>query len=82
MMQADLAIFPFAQRFAIACPEFCGFDMRAACGGSIGKWLGAIEARPAVAAASPDSDKFLTAMKKHMSLDFFDHATISAAQLF
>eukprot|EP00208_Stichococcus_sp_RCC1054_P003822 CAMPEP_0206140884 /NCGR_PEP_ID=MMETSP1473-20131121/11004_1 /ASSEMBLY_ACC=CAM_ASM_001109 /TAXON_ID=1461547 /ORGANISM="Stichococcus sp, Strain RCC1054" /LENGTH=253 /DNA_ID=CAMNT_0053535217 /DNA_START=226 /DNA_END=988 /DNA_ORIENTATION=+ len=79
---ADLALFPFAQRFSIACPEWCGMDMRAAAGGNIGRWLDAMQARPAVSAASPDPAKFLAAMKKHMSLDFFDYETYTAAQLF
>ncbi|KAK9917805.1 hypothetical protein WJX75_008460 [Coccomyxa subellipsoidea] len=78
---ADLVLFPFIERFAIAMPEFAAYDVRHAFGGSIGAWLSSMAERPACRIASADSSLLLEAFRHHRSLDFFDFTTYSATQL-
>ena len=55
--------YPFAERFDVAMPEFCGFDLRAAVDGKIGSWLEAMEQRDAVKAAAADPKLLLNAFR-------------------
>jgi hypothetical protein len=70
------------QRFSVAAPAFCDYDVRAACGGAVGAWLARMEARPSCSVASPDAGQLLAAYRAHRSLDFFDYCSYSTFQLF
>lgn len=70
---ADIAVYPFVKRFAVACPEFSGYDVYKALNGAVGKWLKAMEERPACRVSSADDGLLLKAYRKHRSLDFFDY---------
>jgi glutathione S-transferase len=78
---ADFALFPFLRRFAVAMPAFGGADVRGACGGAVGAWLGALGARPAARAAAADDALLLAAYRHHMCLDFFDYDSYRATAL-
>ncbi|BDA48804.1 probable protein IN2-1 homolog B [Coccomyxa sp. Obi] len=77
---ADLIIFPFMERFALA-KEFTGYDVHDALGGSIGAWLSSMAERPSCKMASANSTLLLEAFRKHRSLDFFDYTTYMATEL-
>ncbi|CAL8463333.1 g2867 [Coccomyxa elongata] len=77
---ADLIIFPFMERFALA-KVFTGYDVHDALGGSIGTWLSSMAERPSCKAASANHTLLLEAFKKHRSLDFFDFTTYTATEL-
>ncbi len=81
--QVDLAYLPFAERFDVGAKEFCDFDMRAAFGGAIGRWLDAMHQRPYAADGSPLADRglLLSALEKFRSLDFFGYDSFAAAEL-
>ena len=80
MLQVDLIYYPFAERFALAMPEFTGLDVHKT-SQAVSGWLEVMEDRPAVQMASPKADLFLAALKKERSLDFFDFKTYKANQL-
>lgn len=63
MLQADLVLQPFMERFALAMPEFAGYDVHSACGGDVGAWLHTMAARPSCKMASPDHALFLAALR-------------------
>ena len=46
ILQADLVIFPFVDRFALCAPKHAGYNVSAAWDGAIGDWLDAMSARP------------------------------------
>ena len=77
---ADILVYPFIKRFAVAAP-LTGFDVEAALGGAIGGWLAAMDARPACRATAADSGLLLAAFRKHRSLDFFDYDGYGAFDL-
>ena len=80
---ADIAVFPFVRRFAVAA-RACdgGVDIvRDSAGGAVGRWLAALEARPAFQISAADDSLLLDAYKKHMSLDFFDYDSYSVFKL-
>lgn len=77
---ADIAVYPFAKRFAVAAP-LTGYDVAAAAGGAIGGWLAAMDARPSCATTAADPGLLLKAFQQHMSLDFFDYESYTAFQL-
>lgn len=77
---ADIAVYPFAKRFAVA-GEITGYDFGAAGGGAIGAWLAAMDARLSCATTAADPELLLKAFQEHMSLDFFDYDTYTAFQL-
>ena len=62
-LQADLILQPFLERFALAMPEFAGYDVRQALDGSLAVWLSAMADRPSCQIASPDPKLFLSAMR-------------------
>lgn len=76
----DLTYYPFAERFALAMPEFAGLDMHKT-SLAVSRWLEVMEDRPAVQMASPKADLFLAALRRERSLDFFDFRTYKANQL-
>ena len=63
LSQADLILQPFLERFALAMPEFAGYDLRRALGGALAGWLDAMADRPSCHIASPDPELFLAAMR-------------------
>jgi hypothetical protein len=73
-------VFPFLKRYAVAQP-LTGYDVDAALGGSIGRWLAAMRARSSCATSSADDAQLLQAYHQHRSLDFFDFETYTACQL-
>lgn len=70
---ADISLFPFVRRFDVGAKAFCGFDVRGACGGAVGRWLVVMEGRPSCRITAADDALLLQAYKKHRSLDFFDY---------
>lgn len=62
LLQADLIIFPFMERFALA-KEFTGYDVHDALGGSIGAWLSSMAERPSCKMASANSTLLLEAFR-------------------
>lgn len=78
---ADLALYPFVQRFAVGAPEFAGYDVRGAQGGAAGEWLQAMRARASCAATTADNAALLAAYRKHRCLDFFDYDPYAATAL-
>lgn len=61
-MQADLIYYPFAERFAIAMPEFCKFDVRAT-HQIYGSWLDAMQGRKSAQISSANPDLLLKAFR-------------------
>ena len=66
--QADLVLQPSLERFALAMPEFAGYDLRRALGGALAVWLDAMADRPSCHIASPDPELFLAAMRCEVQL--------------
>ena len=77
---ADIMVYPFLKRYAVAQP-LTGYDVGAALGGSVGRWLAAMGARPSCRTTSADDALLLQAYQQHRSLDFFDLETYSCCQL-
>jgi hypothetical protein len=63
LLQADLAYYPFAERFDVAMPAFCGFNMRSQENRAIRNWLEAMEGREAVMTCAVDAGLLLEAFK-------------------
>ena len=55
--------------------------VRAAGGGTVGRWLAAMEGRPSAATTTPDGELFLAALRQQESLDFFDYETYGVFDL-
>jgi glutathione S-transferase len=70
---ADIAYYPFARRFDVGMPHFCGYDLSAALGGSVGGWLQAMGQRESCGITTADDALLLAAYQQHRSLDFFDY---------
>jgi len=62
-------------------PALAGFDVEAAAGGAIGRWLAAMDGRPSCSATAADPALLIKAYRKHMSLDFFDYDPYGAFSL-
>lgn len=77
---ADILVYPFISRFAVAAP-LTGYDVAAAGGGAIGAWLAAWASRPSAAATAADPALLLAAFSREHSLDFFDFSTYRCFQL-
>ena len=77
---ADILVYPFLKRFAVAAP-LTGYAVEAAGGGSIGRWLAAMDARPSCATTAADPQLLLEAFKRHKALDWFDYLTVGAFEL-
>ena len=78
---ADIAVYPFVKRFAVACPEFSGYDVYGILDGVVGKWLRAMEERPTCRISTANDELLLKAYRKHKSLDFFDYDSYTSCQL-
>lgn len=73
---ADLAIYPFAERFALACREFQQYDLGEAQGaGAFVVWLEAMASRDSAKALRPSDEKLLEAWRRTGRLDYFDYET-------
>jgi glutathione S-transferase len=77
---ADIVVYPFMKRFDVAAP-LTRYDVSAALGGSIGRWLAAMDARPSCRTSAASSAALLQAYRQHRSLDFFDYETFGCFQL-
>ena len=53
--------------------HFAGYDLTAALGGSVGRWLDAMGERASCRIASADDALLLQAYVRHRCLDFFDY---------
>lgn len=63
-LQADIAYYPFAERFELAMPEFCSFDLHAAGDGCISRWLKAMQERDTIRASMADRSLLLSAFRQ------------------
>lgn len=54
---------PFMERFALALPEFTSYDVRGACGGSIGRWLDAMQELHCCQVAAAEPQLLLQALR-------------------
>lgn len=77
---ADINCYPFIKRYSVAAP-LTGYDVAAAGGGAVGRWLAAMDGRPSAATTAADPALLLQAFKTHQSLDFFDYETYSVFEL-
>ncbi|GMH40021.1 hypothetical protein BSKO_07925 [Bryopsis sp. KO-2023] len=78
---ADISIFPFIERFALAFPEFSGYDPRECCNGKLGAWLDTMQNQKASQVTMANRDLLLDALRSHKSLDFFDYVTYPISRL-
>ena len=73
---ADLALWPFAERYELAMREFQGVELRdMGPSGSLGRWIDVMKSRPSVVGLKPDDDKLLASWRRTMRLDYFDYET-------
>ncbi len=77
---ADILVYPFIKRFAVAAP-LTGYNVETPLGGAIGGWLAAMDGRPSCRATAANSELLLAALRKHRSLDFFDSDSFSSCEL-
>ena len=80
---ADIIVYPFLSRFALAAKHFSNFNIsQTADGGDlVDKWLKDMRARPSCEITTPNEQCLLSAFQEHMSLDFFDYHTYTACKL-
>lgn len=62
-MQADIAYYPFVERFDVAMPEFCSYNLRSANNNGINNWLKTLAARESIQTCSPNASLLLQAFK-------------------
>lgn len=75
---ADIAVFPFAERFQLAMREFQGYDLGDAQGAeAFVVWMAAMAARDSVKLLRPDDEKLLASWRRTSRLDYFDYETAS-----
>lgn len=72
---ADIAVYPFAERFETAAREFKRTELRDLGGDGFGRWLDAMRRRPSVEGLRPDEDALLASWRRTMRLDYFDYET-------
>ena len=73
---ADLALWPFAERYELAMREFQGVELREmGPTGSLSRWIDAMRSRPSVVGLRPDDNKLLASWRRTMRLDYFDYET-------
>jgi glutathione S-transferase len=85
---ADIAIFPFAQRYDLVARAIYGgrddtdlaFSTTTTTT-NCGAWYQAMKERPSCRITMPDEKLFIKALQKEMSLDFFDYSTYNMLQL-
>lgn len=80
MTLADVAYWPFMERFLSCAKEFSDYDASAGLE-SVQRWIGTMQQRDAVVLAAPDAAAFIQAMHKHACLDWFDYSTSAAMEL-
>eukprot|EP00879_Flechtneria_rotunda_P032221 GHRR01035391.1.p1 GENE.GHRR01035391.1~~GHRR01035391.1.p1 ORF type:complete len:224 (+),score=70.70 GHRR01035391.1:62-733(+) len=78
---ADVALFPFFERFQVALQLSEGYDIFNCYAGAIGQWMSSMRKLDCCASASPNLVLFAEALKQHQSLDFFDYVPYTAYQL-
>ena len=71
---ADLAVYPFLERFAVAW-RIEGAVSVAALNGPVAGWMERMKERPSSAWAAADEGALLEAYRRHRSLDFFDRSS-------
>ena len=79
---ADLAVFPFAERFQLAMREFqdgyeLGASQRDGTADHFVRWLATMNARESAKALRPDDEKLLASWRRTGRLDYFDYETAS-----
>jgi len=75
---ADIAVYPFAERFQLAMREFQGYDIGTAQGAeAFVVWMASMAARDSVKLLRPDDEKLLTSWRRTSRLDYFDYETAS-----
>ena len=75
---ADIAIYPFAERFQLAMREFQSYDLGIDSNArAFACWLAAMAARDAVKQLRPDDAKLLASWRRTKRLDYFDYETAS-----
>ena len=72
---ADIAVYPFAERFETAARESKRTELRDLGGDGFGRWLDAMRSRPSVESLRPDEDALLASWRRTMRLDYFDYET-------
>jgi glutathione S-transferase len=77
---ADLAVYPFAERFEIASREFRGVELRDlprddALRDAYDRWSGAMRDLDSTITLRPNEDALLAAWRRTMRLDYFDYET-------
>jgi len=80
-LQADIAYWPFAERFQLLLSHFFGLDMRELGPPQIGQWIDVMQQRLLCQIAAANPDLFLQAVEEHKTIDFFDYATYNACDL-
>lgn len=73
---ADIVIYPFAERFQLACREFQGYELGEAQNAeAFVVWLAMMAARDSVKALRPNDEKLLASWRRTERLDYFDYET-------
>lgn len=80
---ADITVYPFLSRFALAAKHFSNFDISQVNDGGelLVAWLKEMHGRPSCAITTPNEECLLKAFHEHMSLDFFDYHSYAACEL-
>ena len=71
-IQADIAYYPFMERFDVAMPEFCNYSIRSEENSEIRAWMTAMENRESAQIAGPDAALLLQAFKYASTLSYSD----------
>lgn len=74
---ADLLVFPFLRRFHLALQSIGSAPLA----GPLVTWIEAVASRPAAHLAAGDATKWLAALSRHESLDWFDYEHVGVADL-
>lgn len=73
---ADIAIYPFAERFQLAMREFQGYELGESQGAqAFVVWLAAMAARDSAKALRPNDKELLESWRRTGRLDYFDYET-------
>ncbi|KAK9800261.1 hypothetical protein WJX73_009562 [Symbiochloris irregularis] len=76
---ADFILWPFLERCKMILPEFQGYKVEDHAGQAVVAWMTAMQELHSVKMAAPDERAFLSAVRTHMRLDFFDFHSYDAA---
>lgn len=77
---ADIAYWPFMERFLACAKEFSEYDASAGLP-AVQRWIEVMQQREAVQKTAPNAGSFLQAMREHECLDWFDYVTSPAMEL-